>query len=329
MSFFSSVKKYLPAFILFTAAYWLIEKNGFSVLLTCLRPLLAAIFIIYLLEPVVCTLEDSLRLPRLWALLLTYLALFLFLGLLIFLLLPDLLHAITDLLTSLPASADSYLKPLLAKLPDLLGSLLGLLASVSALLSSFGTLFIALIMAFYFLLSHHTLGEAIAAFFQPLPASARLLSVLALFNRTCRSFISSKLLLSLIQGLAIFFSTWLCNLLFHLSIPSPLFFGLLTFIANLIPLLGPILGAILCGALALLYGLPEFIVTISLILLWQQIDNLLLSPRLLSGSSGLSPFWILAAVTAASSLGNLWLLLMAVPLTAFAQSIFRAWREKK
>lgn len=314
-----------------------------------MKSLLTALVLIYLLEPIVCFLTDVWHLPRALALALTYLALFAALGFLLFLLLPDLLTAASGLFRSASdliedvshSPSSSPLPPLLARFPDLISSLLGgltsalqrLLLSASALLSnlfsSLGSFLIALIMAFYFLLSHRTLGEAIASFLYPLlPSSwsARLSQMFHLLNQSFRSFIASKLLLSLIQGVAIFFSTWAANLLFRLRIPSPLFLGLLTFLANLFPLLGPLLGTAFCGALALLYGLPEGIVTVSLLLLWQQVDNLLLSPRLLSGSSGLSPFWILVVITAAGSLGSVYLLLAAVPLASFAQSVFRAWR---
>lgn len=334
-SFFSSFSRYWPVFVLLTGLYILFEKNGLALIITCLRPLLAAVACIYLLEPVVNFLSDTLRLPRLLSLLLTYLGFFGFLVLLLLFLIPDLLQALSDVLSSLPSlyaelSLRTYLQPFLEKLPEFLGGLLDLLTSLSSLLSGLGSFLVALIMSFYFLLTHHSLGEAAAASLYsllPLAAAERLLLILSLLDHAFRSFVSSKLLLSLIQAAAIFFSTIAANLLFRLSIPSPLFMGLLTFLANLIPLIGPILGTLLCSFLALLYGIPEMIVTSCLLLLWQQIDNLLLSPHFLGTSSGLSPFWVLAVITAAASLGSLWLLLIAVPLTAFAQSLFRAWRE--
>lgn len=331
-AFFS---KYWPVCLLVTLFYFLLEKNGLALLFTCLQPVFAATVCIYLLEPVVNFFSDILHLPRLLSVLLTYLIFILFLALLFFMLLPDLLHALSDLLASLPAlyqqlSLSTYLEPFLNKLPALLSGLFDLLSSLSGLLSSLGTVLIALIMAFYFLLTHHSLGEAAAAsLYSLLPPAItdRLLLCAGILDKSFRSFITSKLLLGFIQGGAIFLSTLLANLLFRLSIPSPLFMGLLTFFANLVPLLGPVLGILLCCFLSFLYGLPEMIVTGCLLLLWQQIDNILLSPQLLGNASGLSPFWVLAAVTAATSLGSFWLLLMAVPLTAFAQSLFRAWRE--
>ncbi|MCI8632206.1 MAG: AI-2E family transporter [Lachnospiraceae bacterium] len=334
-SFFSSCSRHFPLLILLTGLYLLFEKGGLALIITCLHPLLAAAACIYLLEPIVNFFSDTLRLPRLLSLLLTYLGFFAFLALLLLFLIPDLLQALSDLLGSLPAlyaqlSLSAYLQPFLEKLPEFLGSLFDLLTSLSSLLSGLGSFFIALIMSFYFLLTHHSLGEATAASLYhllPVAAAERSLLILSLLDRAFRAFISSKLLLSLIQAAAIFFSSMAANLLFRLSIPSPLFMGLLTFFANLIPFIGPLLGILLCSFLSFLYGLPEMIVTCCLLLLWQQIDNLFLSPHFLSSSSGLSPFWVLAVITAAASLGNLWLLLTAVPLTAFAQSLLRAWRE--
>lgn len=313
-----------PLFLILLGAllYWLLEQKGLSFLAACCKPLAYAALCIYLLEPAVASLSRRFRLSRVGALLLTFALLALTLFFLLYLLLPDLTRAVLSL-------ADLLAKTSLAShLPLLLENAAPLLERAGSLVENISTLLATLLMSFYFLLTHESLGESLAAFLYPLCGrrADRPLLILHLLSQSCRRFLGRKLLLAFLQGVLLFLSTQGANLLFHLHIPSPLLLGLLTFLGNLIPLFGPIAAALLCGVLAYLAGLPELIVTLCLTALFQQLDNLILSPRLLGSGAGLSPFSTLAALSVAASTGSLTLILLAVPLAAFGQTLFRAWR---
>jgi predicted PurR-regulated permease PerM len=111
-----------------------------------------------------------------------------------------------------------------------------------------------------------------------------------------------------------------------IGLPSGLFVGILTGLISFIPFVGAILGGALSIGIALFtfWGAPVWIlVTLGIFALGQFIEGNILQPKLVGGSVGLHPVWLLLALSVFGALFGFAGLLIAVPLAAALGVLFR------
>lgn len=135
--------------------------------------------------------------------------------------------------------------------------------------------------------------------------------ILAEFNRLFSNFVVGKFIDSLIIGV-------LCFILMTVTrLPYTLLISIIVGITNMIPYFGPFIGAI-PGILILLFISPLKAVAFGiLILCLQQFDGLVLGPKILGGSTGMKPLWIIFAITVGGSLAGIIGMFLGVPIVAF------------
>jgi predicted PurR-regulated permease PerM len=92
--------------------------------------------------------------------------------------------------------------------------------------------------------------------------------------------------------------------------------GFIIGITNIIPYIGPFIGTIPCLIFALFSGFWEAIALLAIILIMQQIDNIIVSPRILGNSVGLKPFWVVASVTIGGSFFGAAGMILSVPIAS-------------
>ena len=85
-------------------------------------------------------------------------------------------------------------------------------------------------------------------------------------------------------------------------------------ITNLVPVFGPIAGAVITIFIMLVINPIEAIWFTIFLLLLQQRDGNFIGPELLGNSIGISGFWIMASVIVGSGLFGFWGMLLAVPI---------------
>ncbi len=129
-----------------------------------------------------------------------------------------------------------------------------------------------------------------------------------------------------------------CGIMFAiLGVPSPVVFGILTGLLNIIPIVGPWLG----GGLAFVVSIPTSTLTAVIALVGtvivQQLVYTFLSPKLMGDSVDIHPALTFIALMAGSGIGTvmgglmgaLIGALLSIPLTAMAKSIFVYYFEKR
>lgn len=104
--------------------------------------------------------------------------------------------------------------------------------------------------------------------------------------------------------------------LYFLGVPYALTLGLITFLLDIIPILGPFIAAGFGIFVALAHDPMLALWTALLYLAVQQIENNFLSPMILGKSVGLNSFWILFSIFAGGSLFGIVGVILAVPITA-------------
>jgi len=113
-----------------------------------------------------------------------------------------------------------------------------------------------------------------------------------------------------------------------LGVPYPLALALVIFALDLVPLVGATLGAILVGLVTLFQDFPTAtIVWVIWSVIYQQVENNVIQPRIQSRAVAVEPFFVLASVLFGSALFGVPGALMAIPAAASIQIAVREYRH--
>jgi predicted PurR-regulated permease PerM len=134
--------------------------------------------------------------------------------------------------------------------------------------------------------------------------------VLREVNRVIAGFLRGQIIVSIFVGSFIGLALLLLRVDYALLIGA--FAGLL----DIIPYFGPIIGAIPAVALALLKSPVTALWVIVAFVVANQIESMVLQPRIVGGHVGLHPLTVIFAILAGGKLLGIWGMLVAVPLTA-------------
>jgi predicted PurR-regulated permease PerM len=104
-----------------------------------------------------------------------------------------------------------------------------------------------------------------------------------------------------------------------IGLPNPLVLALVAGVLEAVPMVGPVLGAVPAGIVALSISPTKLIWVIIATVIIQQIENTLLVPRVMRKAVGVNPFVSLLAIFAFSSLFGIAGALMAIPIAAIIQ----------
>ena len=106
-----------------------------------------------------------------------------------------------------------------------------------------------------------------------------------------------------------------------------LLIGLWVAVTEIIPVLGPFLGAIPAVLIPLFTGnYVQALPVAALFLVAQQIEGNILVPRIMGGSTGVHPLWVPFATMAPTALYGLVGAVFAVPIVAIIAAVFRYLR---
>ena len=141
-------------------------------------------------------------------------------------------------------------------------------------------------------------------------------------NRIFSGFISGKVLDSIIIGIL----CWIgCSLL---KMPYAPLIGLVVGVTNVIPFFGPFLGAIPSALLILIVSPKKCLIFLIFILILQQFDGNILSPKILGGSIGISSFWVIVAILVGGGVGGILGMFLGVPVCGCVIELVRYLTDK-
>ncbi|MBF6497931.1 AI-2E family transporter [Nocardia cyriacigeorgica] len=193
----------------------------------------------------------------------------------------------------------------------------GVFTGVSAATSALITLFLVLVLSFFFIKDgprflpwlHNTVGS---------PAGRHLEEVLARVWAVLGGFIRTQAVVSMIDAVLIGLG------LVILDVPLALVLAVITFLGGFIPMVG----AFVAGALAVLValvanGLTTALIVLGIIVAVQQLEGNVLQPVLQSRSVKLHAVIVLLSVTAGGALYGIVGAFLAVPVAAVAAVVIR------
>ncbi|MBC9785636.1 AI-2E family transporter [Heliobacterium chlorum] len=304
-----------------------------------LTPFLVAALLAYLLFPGVIWLEHH-GIPRTWAILLLFVVVFGGFASIIAYGLPLILGELNRFSVQLPGyveqvqkAADGIQQSLISSgFPPAIQQVWGetlaqgeetllravrwLLNSIVTLLSNALDIVLIPVMAFYFLRDWETIGEG---FLHLLPQRWRShVQIVALdVNRVLKAVIRCNLLMAAIVGVLTTVGLWWIGLEYSVLI------GIIAGVADLIPYFGPIIGMVPAVMVGLLESPRLALWAVGIMILIQQIESNLLSPKILGDSIGLHPLTVIFVLLAGGNLFGTLGMLLAVPLTAVGRVIGR------
>lgn len=227
-------------------------------------------------------------------------------------------------------SINSSIEPLINKLqdmPQLIETFVigPLLAAKNIIKFLFGVL-----LAFYMLYEKESFleqGKKIILALLPEKKSEFVLSNLRRINGVYANFIYGKAIDSLIIGIICFVGVTI------LKTPYGPLISIIIGITNIIPYFGPFLGAIPSIIIVFLVDPIAALVFTVFVLILQQFDGNILGPKILSGSVGLSPLWILFSITIGGSVGGILGMFLGVPTVAvikmfISEAIDRKYKKR-
>ncbi|QIS03904.1 AI-2E family transporter [Nocardia brasiliensis] len=193
----------------------------------------------------------------------------------------------------------------------------GVFSGVSTATSALVTLFLVLVLAFFFVKD----GPRLLPWLHAVLGSRSGRHIEEVLNRvwaTLGGFIRTQALVSLID--AVFIGAGLVIL----GVPLAMVLAVITFIGGFVP----IVGAFVAGALAVLValvgnGLTTALIVLGIVLAVQQLEGNVLQPVLQSRSMQLHAVVVLLAVTAGGSLYGIVGAFLAVPVTAVVAVVVR------
>ena len=268
--------------------------------------LLAAIVIAVTLAPAVAWLER--RLPRALAIGLVYLLLLLILGLVGWLVVPLVLDQARTLATNVPALIERA-RGWLDRFDrlDQVGLIGTLVALPLAIVSSATELLLVLAMSAYWLLAMPALRRFALSLF-PTRHHERADTTLGAMGSTMGGYVRSVLIDSAIIGALVYAGLGV------IGVEYPLVLALIAGLSEVVPIVGPILGAIPAVGIALLDSPTQALIVLAFFVVVQQVESNLLTPYIMRRQTDIPPILTLFALIAGSAVGGILYALIAIPL---------------
>lgn len=262
-----------------------------------------------------------------------------------FLLIPELVQNIEQLIDNLPGlinNTEKFIVDLLDKYPEVQNKILeffknsddinaivsnilnyvlnGAIDIITNLISGTITLFTALIFAIYMLSQKEYLLKGthkLCTAYLKKDIVEKIMKIATLANHTFSKFISGQCVEAAILGLIFFV------VLSLFRFPYALIISVLTAVTALIPIFGALI-AMAIGAILIAINNPfQAIVFIIVFQIIQQIEGNFIYPRVVGKSVGLSPMWTLLAITACGSLFGVIGMLIGLPLASIIYALIK------
>lgn len=325
-------------------------------LMGILQPIIIGVVLAYLVSPIVTVLEKLIipildkhmaskgrvkRLSRAISVTSSLTFVFLIIGILLNMVIPELYRSIENLISTLPRQVESFIEwfntytktdneitryvemgllraaeyfenwartDILPQTKNIVTMLTTGIINVVRLLVNF---IIGIIISVYLLTSREVfIGQSkkiVYALLSPKHGNV-LIKTIRKSNEIFGGFISGKILDSFIIGIICFIGLYLLNM------PYVVLVSVVVGVTNVVPFFGPYIGAIPCSILITIVNPIQGLYFVIFIIILQQVDGNIIGPAILGESTGLSSFWVVFAILVAGGLFGFVGMVMGVPV---------------
>ena len=343
--------------------YLLLMRGGavieaVSKILSYLSPVIWGLVISYLLWPMTRYFEqkgfrpwldrrrkkkDNTKMARTLSVMLSIMLALLFIGVLLWIIIPQVYTSIENIVTNAPEyveSATTWIEKLFEDKPeleqaiiqttgDVSDSLIGwirseLMPNLSTIVTNVTTgvyqvlrgildVLIGFVVACYVLFNVEVLGARCKKILYSLFSVSHaegIMRAVDFTDTTFNGFITGKIIDSLIIGVICYVG---CTIL---KMPYVALVSVIIGVTNLIPVFGPIIGAVPPLLLIFLVSPMKALIFLGFVIVLQQVDGNIIGPKILGSSIGINGFWVVFAILLGGGLFGVLGMLLAVPVFA-------------
>ncbi len=333
----------------------------FSKILSVLTPIILGFALAYALNPILKFFEFKVfkkiknkNLLRTLSLLMTYLAAFAVLTAFLLLVIPQLVDSVMNFiqnfdkhLTNTTATINSFLSNVMDKRTEVVNEE-AILSAVRGLISKSGDLFgtvmeyvvqygmgliisiknivLAIFISIYALISKERLKAQVLKITTALcthKGKRRFYRYVRLCHRTFGGFFLGKIIDSFIIGVI----TLVTLLIFRM--PYALLVSTIVCITNIIPIFGPIIGAIPSFFIIFIVDPTKALIFLILILLIQQLDGNVIGPKILGNTTGISTLGVIVSIIIMGDFFGVIGMIIGVPIFAFVVALGKEFVDTK
>lgn len=331
-------------------SHWSSTMGFVSNFITVLSPFILGLLIAYFLLPLVVRIDNGIKkyitkgkgekLSRIVAILISYIIVLGFIAVAFVFIIPQMGQSIQELTNKIPGMYSSITtemtnlqkeypaldvefinKQIESVIPDLInfgtnlvGNVIPMLYSVSVSIVKWAiNIILGLVISIYMIYSRNKFRyqakRVVYAIF-PEEKGDILCDTCSECNGIFSAFLISKAIDSLIIGCIC------CVAMTLLHLPYAVLLSVIVGITNMIPYFGPFIGAVPGVLIYLCTNWEYAIIFAIMILVLQQFDGIILGPRLLGQSTGLSPIWVIFAITVGGAYFGVIGMFIGVPVVA-------------
>ncbi|MGB3161423.1 AI-2E family transporter [Carnobacterium sp.] len=306
---------------------------------TLFTPILVAGFLYYLLNPIINLMAKT-KIKRKHGIIIILLLFIGIVAVLIFSVLPVLVKQIGEFISNVPElikALEEYSRELIkqpwlkdfnieksmneldlsigniadtvfSSITNSVGSIVGAVANTTIVI------FTTPIILFYMFKDGQHFRPAVAKFF-PKEFRGQLIELLGQMNNTIASYISGQSLVCLIVGIFTFIGYLI------IGMPYALLLGIIAGITNIIPYVGPYIGAAPAVIIGLTISPTKAILVALVVVVVQQVDGNFISPNVIGKTLAIHPLTIIVILLVAGNLAGLLGMILGVPFYAVVKTV--------
>lgn len=338
---------FLPVFILYISVFRFVYlEGGLSIILHVCLPIIVGIIIASVLNPILVFIQNKIKIKnRYIAIVLTFLFIVLIIALIVTIITPNIASSIKKLMKDIPvlfykanqylsdfgdenALLKSWLAEITEKFSSLMSSLLNFaVEKVINIFAAVGNLLLAIIISVYILIDKEKIEDWMLRLCCTVfgkKASREIFKIVHSLYDNVSSYIAGKLIASVITGFLIYIGSK-----YVIKTPYPAIDSLIIGVTNIIPYFGTFIGGVPIMLINLLYDSNKGFLMLIYILIVQQIDSLIIDPRILSSKLSIKPVIIIISIIIGGGLFGPVGLFLATPVTAVIKSSIDAFMKFK
>ena len=274
----------------------------------------------------------------------TYLFVFLMISIVVKTIAPNIINSITQLSRDIPKlyrkanslfsffSDELIVKMYLAEIAQKLSSLLtaiinNALTKVIDIFMAFANTLLSIIISVYILIDKESIEnwfKELSGLFIGKKTANDIIRISHILYRNVSSYISGKATASLIIALLIYIGSK-----YVIKCPYPVIDGMVIGITNMIPYFGTFIGSVPIVLINALYAPQKGFLLFILILILQQVESLIIDPKILSSQLSIKPLLVIISIIIGGGLFGPLGLFFAVPVAALIKSIVDVYMLKK
>ena len=176
------------------------------------------------------------------------------------------------------------------------------------------------ILAGFFLNDGRTFTEVLLSLVTARPQRELMEGVLSDLNQMLAHFIRAQLTLAALSLLAYI------SFMGVMGVPYALVLGTAGGIMEFIPVVGPLVAAVLIVGVALLMSYPHWLILLIFLGAWRLIQDYVVSPRIMGKSMELHPLAAIFGVLAGGEIAGVLGIYLSIPVMASLRIVWRRWR---